>query len=179
MIKSVLPLLFLAASAALFWGVLDPSYAKVQSLKKDEKLFADALDNSKKLQELRDDLLEQYNSFPTTDLERLQKILPPHVDNVRLIRDIDGIAGRYGMALRSVSVSVDNARPNGEIKINNEKYGSITLNFSVEASYKTFLRFLDDLERSLRVVDIIDVSFSASEKDLYQYRMSIRTYWLK
>ena len=178
MMKLILPLLFLIASGGLFWGVADPSYDKVQELKKDEKLFDNALNNSKKLQQMREDLLAQYNSFPTADLERLEKILPNHVDNVRLIRDIDGMAIRYGMSLRAVSVELTDST-SGEINTDIEDYGSIILTFSVTGPYKTFLRFLEDLEKSLRVVDVIRVSFSSDEKDLYEYNVSIQTYWLK
>ncbi|MFC1720703.1 type 4a pilus biogenesis protein PilO [Patescibacteria group bacterium] len=176
--KIILPLFFLIASGGLFWGVVDPSYAEVQKLQKDEKLFDDALDNSKMLQQMRDDLLAQYNSFPTADLERLEKILPGHVDNVRLVRDIDGIAMRYGMSLRGVSVEMTE-ETSADINVGDEKYGSVILTFSVTGPYKTFLRFLTDLEKSLRIVDVVRVAFSSSEKDLYEYNVSIKTYWLK
>ncbi len=176
--KLLLPLLFLFASGGLFWGFIDPTYADINELKKEEKLYIDALENSKKLQEMRDKLLDQYNSFSTTDLERLEKMLPSHMDNVRLIRDIDGIANRYGMSLRDARVDSGNSGSD-KIDIDTGKYRSVIVNFTVTTPYKTFLRFLDDLERSLRIVDVVNIEFSSSEKDLYEYRVSVKTYWLK
>jgi len=178
MMKLILPLILLVASAGLFFGFADPSYSKVKESKKEESLFNAALDNSKKLQQMRDDLLSQYNSFPTADLERLEKILPNHVDNVRLVRDIDGIAIRYGMSLRSVSVELADDS-SGEISADVEEYGSVILTFTVTGPYQTFIRFLEDLEKSLRIVDVVGISFSSSEKDLYEYNVSVQTYWLK
>lgn len=41
------------------------------------------------------------------------------------------------------------------------------------------MRFLADLERSVRIVDVEAVTFSVGEGDLTQYGVSIKTYWLR
>jgi hypothetical protein len=58
-------------------------------------------------------------------------------------------------------------------------FGIATLGFSVTASYKTFKNFLGDLERSLRIIDVKTLSFSAGDKDQYEYNLEINSYWLK
>jgi hypothetical protein len=58
--------------------------------------------------------------------------------------------------------------------------GSVELTFNVSASYEDFLALLADLEHSLRIVDIESISFdAATEGDINEYTITIRTYWLR
>jgi len=178
MLRFFVPILLLIASGVLFFGYIDPTYRHIVELRTDEARYDSALNNTEELQSVRDVLRSKYNSFSGTDLERLAKMVPNNVDNVRLVRDIDGIASKYGMSLYNTTVGVVESGPS-EIGFSDDPYGSVLLTFSVTGPYKTFLNFLKDLEASLRIVDVMDVSFSASDKDLYEYRVAIQTYWLK
>jgi len=177
--KFFLPIIFLIASGALFFMFIDPTYSDVKKLQQEKNLFDEALDNSKKLQQARDSLLSVYNSFSVSDLDRLEKMMPNAVDNVRLLRDIDGIALKHGMVMNNVAVSFVGASGNQQIGAQEEPIGMIDLSFTVSAPYRIFLNFMKDLEKSLRIIDVTNVSFSSSEKDLYEYSVVIRTYWLK
>jgi len=178
MFRFLLPIVLLVTSAAVFFLYIDLEFKDMEKLRQEEQLFSSALDNSKELQSIRDDLLAKYNSFSTDDLDRIEKMLPNHIDNVRLVRDIDGIASKYGMTLRNVSVDASASASDG-VGPKENAVGTMVLGFSVSGPYKTFLSFIKDLEKSMRIVDIIEVSFVASDKDLYEYKISLRTYWLK
>jgi len=158
---------------------IDPTYSDVKKLQQEKEIFDDALDNSKKLQQARDTLLSEYNSFSISDLERLEKMMPNAVDNVRLVRDIDGIASKYGMTMRNVAVSFVGNSGEQQIGANDEPIGMVDLSFTVSAPYRIFIKFMKDLEKSLRIIDVLSVSFNAAEKDSYEYNMTVRTYWLK
>ncbi|MEX0917169.1 MAG: type 4a pilus biogenesis protein PilO [Candidatus Paceibacterota bacterium] len=180
----ILPVVFVLVSIALFVVYINPAYSEIKTLQTEREEFDEALNKSKELQAIRDQLLTRYNTFPPEDLERLQKLLPDNVDNVRLILDLDEIASSYGLRVQNVAVregseqSEENtSRPT--IGKNNGSVSSVLLTFSVNATYSNFVAFLKDLEQSLRIVDVESLSFSSSENDLYEYTMSVRTYWLK
>ena len=64
--------------------------------------YQEAIDNSAKLIKVRDDVLRAYNSLTVEDKDRLNKIVPDNVDNVRLIIDVkDDIAARHGLFLKN------------------------------------------------------------------------------
>lgn len=179
MTRIIIPLILLISSGLLFWGLIDPAYGEIKKMKKEETLYNQALSNSKELQGIRDNLLKKYNSLSQEDLERLEKLLPDTVDNVKLIMDIDGIAGRYGMSLKSVSVKTPTTQKSVVLGKNEEPVGAISLSFSVSGPYKSFINFLKDMESSLRIVDIETISFNASDKDANIYEMEVKTYWLR
>jgi hypothetical protein len=119
---------------------------------------------------------------------KLEKILPDTVDNVRLILDINNIADNattnYGIILRGISVSGDleslSEQNSRVVDRTSKKYGVINLSFSFTAPYGTFKAFMKDLENSLRLVDIKDFTVTGSDvSDVYNYSVSLDTYWLR
>jgi Tfp pilus assembly protein PilO len=149
-------------------------------LRAEEKTYDQALNQSRELQEIRDSLLSRYNTFSQQDIDRLKKLLPDHVDNVRLILDIDGIASKYNMRTRNVKVSEVGSEDSKIIGTNQSFVDSVVLSFSVASTYNNFVLFIKDLESSLRIVDLEGLSFtSAGEGEVFNFNVSIKTYWLK
>lgn len=182
MIRLLLPAFFVAAALGLFFGYIDPTYQKVKDLRTEEKRFDEALDRSKELAGIKDRLLSRYNSFSSNELERLQKLLPDNIDNVRLVLDLDGIARSHNILIQNVKVSTDAETESSRNAIGSDPnpYRSVALSFSVAATYEDFLTFIKDLELSLRIVDTATVSFvSRDDSNVYSYQVSVNTYWLK
>jgi hypothetical protein len=74
------------------------------------------------------------------DTRKLERLLPNSVDNIRLIIDIDNIAGRYGQHIRSVAVSTPtDARDQASalaVGASPDKVGSVELSFTTTAKYE-------------------------------------------
>lgn len=179
--RPIIPTIIIVASLGAVFGFVNPRYEEVKVLQAERAQYQEALNNAQQLQKVRDSLLSTYNALPKNDLEKLKKLLPDHVDNVRLIIDISDIARRYGLSLKSVkNVETNKQNPNGpEIDLNQDLYGSAALNFSVSSPYSNFIAFLKDLEQSLRVVDIESLEFDTKEGSIYDFNLGIKTYWLK
>lgn len=173
------PIIFVITAIGLFFGYIDPGYNQIEALRAEEERYDEALDKSRELQRVRDQLLAKYNSLSSEDLERLQKLLPDNVDNVRLILDLDSIASKYDMRVRNVAISRGIGQTSGTIGPNTGSHNSFLLTFAVTATYENFLLFIQDLETSLRLVDVADVSFEASDTPELDFKISIRTYWLE
>ena len=195
----IVPILFILASAGLFFMYIDPSYQGIQSLQQQNARLEQALEKARELQAVRDQLLSKYNTFAAEDLERLQKLLPDNIDNVRLILDLDNIAAQYGLIINDFGfVDADDfGVPGPEVSpeapgntgggpgltpTGAQLYQSVLLEFSVDATYEEFLRFASDLEKSLRVVDVsavaLDPGTGDDQEQAYSYRVGIKTYWL-
>lgn len=170
---------FVAASLVIFFWYVNPTYGTIQKLRAEQSQFDEALNKSKELQAVRDTLLSKYNKFSAADVARLEKLLPDGVDNVKLVLDIDNIASRYGLRIRNVTVESGTQKDQRIIAPDTGPTGSVLLSFTIAASYATFVQFLKDLEQSLRLTDINSVSFTTNAGDLTEYRVSLKTYWLK
>jgi Tfp pilus assembly protein PilO len=187
MMRTIISLACLAGAVALFFLYTKPTY---DGLKGEQDRIAEydlALDKANELQQLKQQLLSRYNSFNPDDIERLHKLLPDHVDNVRLVLDLDTLASKHGVALQNVSISAAEGVP-ADPSIENvvgpslQEYGSLTLSFATSGTYPQFVKFITDLEQSLRIVDIVGLrlaSIGGSGEPVYRYDIVLRTYWLK
>src|SRR3990167_2827818 len=189
MIKPILAVVGLGIAGAIFFLFTQPTYDGIQSLKQQIGQYDQALDKASELQQLKQSLLSRYNAFNPADLDRLHKLLPDHVDNVRLVLDLDNLANRHGMALQNVVISnaaasEKSAKSVATIDVLGRAYDSLTLAFSTEGSYADFTAFLLDLENSLRIVDLVSLKLdpgaeTARGEPMYRYAITLRTYWLK
>lgn len=194
MTKIIISILALVVAAALFIGYTRPTYERIQAVQDDITQFDQALEKSRELQELKRGLLSRYNTFTENDLSRLNRLLPDHVDNVRLVLDLDNLASRYGMAVQNVLISRGTEEEQvatvlGALGTQSSKYDSLNMQFATVGTYSNFVRFLEDLEASLRIVDLVGLTIEPTtitdedgnelEEPLYEYNVAIRTYWLK
>ena len=89
------------------------------------------------------------------------------------------MARKFGIPIGGFNASATDEK-SAVIGESEAPYGTLTLSFNVTASYTTFLAFMRDLERSLRILDISSIKFGASDtSQVYDYEVTIKTYWLK
>ncbi|HWO07309.1 MAG TPA: type 4a pilus biogenesis protein PilO [Candidatus Paceibacterota bacterium] len=186
MVRTLFALIGIAGAIGLFFLYTKPAYDSVEALRMENESYDLALEKAAELQRLRQSLLSRYNAFNPADIERLHKLLPDHVDNVRLVLDLDTLASRHGVALQNVVISRPNTSTEGRSNVigpTQRNYESLTLQFSTTGTYEQFKTFLIDLEDSLRIVDVVDLSIdplSTQGGDLtYSFDIILRTYWLK
>lgn len=184
------------AGGVFFWYI-DPTYKGIQELEAQNVRLDEALEKARELQAVRDELLSRYNTFAAEDISRLQKLLPDNIDNIRLVLDVDTIAAAYGLQITDFGIATEeegaastgqtasaptttSVPEEGEATADPEGVNSVLLQFSVNATYQQFLTFTRDLEKSLRLVDIVLVELNAASADtgVYSYRVTIKTYWL-
>ncbi len=182
MIKFLAPILLFLAAVGLFFGFIDPRYQALQAQKVLLARNQAVLANSRQISDLREKLRERYNSVDPKDIENLKKMLPDGVDNVRLILDLNSLASRHGMSIRNVKVGGDSDAGTTKVAAVSQAsgtVGSIQLSFSVTAPYSDFVAYLQDIENSLRIVDITSLSVKAAKQDSYDYDITLKTYWLR
>jgi Tfp pilus assembly protein PilO len=194
MARFIIALIGFSVSGAVFMFYTMPTYDSVRLMQGQIAEYDQALDRSNELQERKQTLLTRRNSFQEEDIERLHKLLPDHVDNVRLVLDFDNLASRHGLAIQNVVVgrgaddgALGKKAPSEVIGGGKKNFDSLTLKFSTHGSYKDFVAFMQDVESSLRIVDLVALNFApisgnqeAEGVDVeYRFDVTIRTYWLK
>ena len=192
--RTGLAIFLILAAIGIYYGYTQKVFADIKNIKSE---IADYDATLAKADEL-DSQLEQFNrtkdAFGAEDIGRLEKLLPNGADNVRLLIDIQSIAsstkieGNKGMEIKDISINDENKQGTQAPSSNQafggdsgEKYSSVTLSFSTSAPYDKFKEFLSKLEQSLRLVDITTLTISpdASSAATYNYKISLKAYWLK
>lgn len=167
---------------------IDPNYRgqnlgenkrSIQDLQKEEGEYQAALNNTNEIRMKRQSLVDKKSNINPQDLMKLEKFLPDNVDNIKLVIDLNQIAQNNTLTLKNIKLDTSVEKNSGSLGQNNDKYGTVGLSFSVNASYANFQNFLSDLEKSLRLVEITDLSVTGNDTGLYDFSVVIKTYWLK
>ena len=212
MIKIIISVVSLVVAGGVFFMYTESAYSNTKVLQASIDQHNLALDKAKELKVLQESLLSRFNAFNKGEVERLHKLLPDHVDNVRLILDLDRLASTFGMALQNVVISSPASESAdktviGSIGAGKQKYDSLTLKFSTHGTYANFIAFIESLESSLRIVDLVNLSLTpegqggatqiasvargaasgsasqgtsaAASESFYKFDITVRTYWLR
>lgn len=193
--KSALSILGIIIAVVIFFTFTRPMYDSVQTVQGQISQYNAALDKAQQLQQLKQTLLSKYNSFKPTDLSRLQTMLPTQVDNIGLILDLDTLANQYGMSLENVNITSPNSpgsasagAPATSVGANAAGYDSLDVQFTVHGTYAQFEQYLNALQTSLRIVDLVQLtvggggnqpSSSAGQGRVYTFSVTLQTYWLQ
>ena len=186
MIRLFTPILILGLALVAFFYFTAPVLKEIEGLKVERLKLSAALDNATRLDVRQEELHNLENSIDPDNIAALKQLLPNNIDNVRLIIDINNIAKKRGLTVRNPSIAKEaetgaaapGAGAGREARETSDK-SSVVISFSVSSSYEVLKLFLADLERSLRIVDLESLSFSGNDKNLYDYKINLRTYWLK
>ena len=179
--SSISIIAYLVLTLAIGYAFVYPSVGDISSLNQEKQKQQDSLDMVTTIESKKGELLTKFNNISPADKAEMATILPNSLDFVRLISQIDAVAANYGLSvdkisLKEVSSSVGNSIQTAEP---NKPYQSAIIGFSFVASYDKFNLFLNDLEKSLRILNIKSLKIEPKEDGVYSYAVEFETYWLK
>lgn len=174
--KFLFPTILIVLAILVFYTFTMPLLDNVNKLRAESATVNEALVKARELIAVREQKKKERNNFPEDTRKRLEKFLPDNVDNVRLIIDLIARARSHGLEIKNPQI-VDS--PKTSLGIDTGEYGSVDLSFGVTGSYEVFQLFLEDLERSLRLLDVISLNFISGDREAYDFTLTVRTYWLK
>lgn len=174
-------IILLLLAIGLFYTFTNGQYQEVKKLQALSNEYRNVLRNVSTIVELRDRLVVAHEAFPGAEIKRVNKILPDNVDVVKLALDLDSMAARHSISIAEVQAKVGASGDANLIVLpeNAEVYERATVSLRFVSNYENFTRLLADIEKSLRIMDAKEILFQATDSGLYEYQMSVDTYWLK
>ena len=179
--KNLIPVVFIILSILGFYYLIRPIYDRIPVLNQEISQYKIAVEKAKELSDLVVELGQKYSAISVDRLAKLDKIIPSNPDNMHLAADISAVAGRSAVTVKSLNVadkkSATIPESSGNIDTASQiPYKETAIDISFLSSYQNFLGFLKNLESSLRVMDINSISVASSDKEIYEYRVSITAY---
>jgi hypothetical protein len=135
----------------------------------------------------RDSLFDIVSRFSPADRERIEQTIPKGPEAGALLVLLERLANQDGVLLKNINVSTpsvvqstpppsDQPRPQGTPRPGGAGEGKIKelpFDVNIAAPYQSLKTFLGDLERSVRIIDVLSISFNAAGL-LPVYDVSIR-----
>ncbi len=179
--KSTTAIFLVIVSLGLFLTFTRPTYEAAKALAVTSSGYRNVLDNISDIVESRDRLITNSNSLPKSEVERLSKALPENIDTVRLALDLDNMAAKYGIAIKDVKIDTETEQNASQAVLpgREKPFEKALVSVSFVSNYENFRKFLSDLEKSLRIMNVKEVHFQVGESGIYEHRILIETYWVK
>lgn len=163
--------------------------------------YISAINTAKQTIQLQNKVVNDYNSLSAADKDRLSKMVPSSVDNIRLIIDLNNVASQHNLSLQNITATAAD-QPGAGVQpaqaapapfvapLPNQAQGNVptitaptldtvAITFSVTAPYLGFTSFLKDLEADLRIMDVTHLSMTATDNGVYTFQVGLQTYWLR
>jgi len=203
--KNITATILIILGIGIYFTVTEGIIEEAKVVRAKNQEYAKALENAERLIEVRDKLLADYNNLSVENRDRLNKMLPRGVDNIRLVIDLNGVAQKHGFTLKGIKtsttpppaaktppsipaqpavsggsgVSVSGSSAVAAPVIPTPVLDTVTVSFGVNATYQEFRSFLQDLEANLRLMDLTHLSLAVTDLGVYDWNVELKTYWLR
>ncbi|MDB5259370.1 MAG: hypothetical protein JWO73_578 [Candidatus Taylorbacteria bacterium] len=177
--KNILPIILIILAVGTYFTFTSGKIDEIKQVQVVSDSYQLAITNAEKLIKTRDEVLKSRSRISAEDLAKLDKMIPDNIDNVRLIIDVNGIADQHHIKLKGVRTSATSPSTKTTAAGVAMKLNTVTISFSTATTYENFIAFMQDIERSLRIMDISKISLTAADNGVYSYDVDLKTYWLK
>lgn len=183
----ILPIVAIAIALGLFFGYINPTRTgPIAETRAQIDSYESALEAAEHFKEREGQLVVAQSNIPSDGLARLAAFLPDGVDNVQIILDLNTLAARSGMVLSDFNTAAGSQAgapgapedPAASLE-SDGPIDSLEITVSATGTYTSFRNFIDGVESSLRMLDVVAVTVDDSETGVYTYDMTVRLYWLR
>lgn len=172
---------YIVLTLSIGYAFIYSSVGDLSILINEKQEYKTSLETVNNIENKKNELLTRFNNISPEDKKDIETILPNSLNFVRLVSQIDSVAANYNISIDKVT-SKETSPPAGESIGEGQPqriYNSSIISFSFVASYDKFNLFMDELEKSLRILDIRYVKLTIQENGDYIYDVEFETYWLK
>ncbi len=173
--------MYIVLALAIAYAFTYPMYNELFAIMDQKQVYEDALATVATIESKKSQLEQAYASIPEASKKEIETLLPKSPSSVALVSQIDTVAAKYGISIDNIISSevsqslpgaiADGAQPN--------PYQTSIIGFGFISTYENFRKFTDDLEKSLRILDVSSVRITPQTKGLYNFVIEFETYWFK
>lgn len=171
----IIPMVLFAAGLAIVFWVLMPLYNDIQSALALEEQNKENLNSRLKLTANLERLIGQYNER-AADIASFGKAIPKGQNIPELLINLEALASENGLTFSGVDFKSKDLKTTG-VK-------TLIMEMKVKGSYSAFKNYLKAMEKSLRIFDVMNVSFAGvapsqtgAKTDNLEFNLIVNTYY--
>jgi hypothetical protein len=186
MMRTLTPVLSLLIAVLLFFFFTQPAFTEVSALQAEIDEYQDAAESYVEFSKILEEKLNVKQNRAAIESERLDRLVPDAIDDTRLLVDLEAMAESHNMLFGNIAVEGGDAEllssketEGGEfVETGSGELSATDISFDVIGTYEQFKDFLRDIEQSLTVLEVVGITFSATDGDFQQFSVTVRTYAL-
>ncbi len=184
MFRTLVPILSILISGLLFLFFVQPQYEEITAVRDQVSAYKNASERYNEFSQKLDALLSTKSNRTLSENARLDLLSATTIDVPRLVVDLEAMAEKSNLLFGNITTeSGDSELGSDNEAIPEDERGSEQLiteeiSFDVIGTYEQFKTFLQDVESSVVLMEIINIKFGASESVFQQFSVTVRTYAL-
>jgi len=184
MIRTITPIFSIIIALVVFFFFVKPMFAEIQQIQGETDQYQQAVGKATELNQLLTALVSKKRSYSAEEIERLEALVPQSVDEVKILADLNELAKSHSMLFGNIKVtSRDEVVSTGEQTapsqtVSYDDFVTSDITFGLIGTYEQFKAMLSDLEKSLVLMEITNITLSASDGPLQQFELTVRAYSL-
>ncbi|OGZ44918.1 MAG: hypothetical protein A3C84_01025 [Candidatus Ryanbacteria bacterium RIFCSPHIGHO2_02_FULL_48_12] len=173
-IKTLITILLVAAGILTLKYLVQPAWIEAQALQGEIVVVNDAIDKTKEVIRVYDDLVSRYDNISPENIERITNFLPSKPAVPDLLIDTDIMVANAGLSDSNLTVQDGSGASTAPVP----GVETVNMTLAVGGSYESLHSLLNILEKNLRLIDITGISFTAPQKEEdFKFNLLGRTYY--
>ncbi|MBI2635292.1 MAG: type 4a pilus biogenesis protein PilO [Parcubacteria group bacterium] len=171
----IFPLVLILVALAIGFWVLMPLYGHINAALEVKKQNEENLAERKKLTANLERLIGQYNER-SADIASFNKAIPAGQNIPELLINLEALASETGMEFLGVNFKPEDFK--------SENIKTLVMEVKIKGSYFDFQNYLKAMEKSLRIFDVVGISFVGvgpgqigARTDNLEFNLIISTYY--
>jgi hypothetical protein len=185
MIRTITPIFSIIIALVVFFFYSKPILTEMKVTQGQTAQFVEAASKAEELNRELSTKLNQKRNYSPENLERLDVLVPREINEVKILTDLNEMARSRNMLFGNVNVEGGDEAGSSDAEgmaapqtISYEDIGNTEITFSLIGTYDQFKSFLADLEQSLVMLEVTNITFNVGEGDLQQYELAVRLFAL-
>ncbi len=182
MFRTITPIFSIILAIVIYFGFTKGVFDDVKAIEAEAKTYEDAIEKGEAYNIEIERNLGIKRSLGPVEMERLNAFVPDRIDEVRLLVDLEAMAKKNKMLIGNLEVTETESAGGGDAGATNAvtagDFSSLDISFGLIGTYDQFRVMLAEIEKSLTIMEVIDISMSANEGVLQQFDLTVRTYKL-
>lgn len=181
--KSLLSTFVIVVCIGAYFLYIKPLSVEVRVLGSKVQEYEDVLNQVKEIKEKRDSLVDQYNNISPENIDKLSKIIPETVNPVVVLNDMSTVGASYGVIVKDFKVKENSGNDRGEAVETQSTFKTTTISAGLTGAYPQFIEFLNEIESSLSLFDIVSLTIkqegSGKGPQIMTYQLEANIYSLR
>lgn len=166
---------------------ISPTISDIKALSAKKAEYENVLSKAKEISAQRDTILAEYNNIPEAQISKLNKIIPDSYDSVTFANDINNLALKNGLTIKSLKDSLTAPSDRNVVVVDSgtpSLFQTNRVTIVLSGGYDQFTSFLSNLETSLHLTDVSSLSVRAvqdakSSVNSFEFKLEVLVYSLK
>ncbi len=182
--RTLTPILSLVIALILFVFFVRPQYAEVITIQSEIDEYQKAIAQYAEFTNKLEAKIAAKEGRSALQNEQLDQLVPNEIDDAQALVDIEALAQRYNLLFGNTSVETGDTElkrksdPATMSEEGGDELRTADISFGVIGTYDQFKSFLADLEKSLSLYEVTQISFNTGESSFQQFEVTVRVYAL-